>query len=44
MKKTGYRLSDQKEKTPLLAHLFMILFGLICLIPFITVVSASCLI
>ena len=41
MKKSGYRLSAQKERTPLGAHVFMIVFGMLCLIPFITVVSAS---
>ena len=41
MKKSRETQKRKQEKTSLPVHIFFLLFGLICLIPFITVVSAS---
>ncbi len=41
MERTITKTKNPKEKTSIWVHLFFILFGLICIIPFMIVVSAS---
>lgn len=41
MKKTVSVIAKQKERTNPLVHIFFILFGLACILPFMTVISAS---
>ena len=41
MERTISKTKNPKEKTSIWVHLFFILFGLICIIPFMIVVSAS---
>lgn len=39
--KMEMRKKQKRQRTPIVVHLFFILFGVMCLIPFMTVVSAS---
>lgn len=41
MKSSGYRLNAKKDRSPIGAHIFMIIAGLTCLLPFLIIVSAS---
>ncbi|MDY3917442.1 MAG: carbohydrate ABC transporter permease [Candidatus Limivivens sp.] len=41
MKKSTTTVKTKKEKTSIWVHLFFILFSVICIIPFVTVISAS---
>lgn len=34
-------ISKKKEKTSLWVHFFFILFGVVCIVPFIVIISAS---
>lgn len=34
-------LAKKKEKTSLWVHFFFILFGVVCIVPFIVIISAS---
>ena len=41
MIKTKSKIAMEKEKTSIWVHLFFIIFGLICIVPFLVVISAS---
>lgn len=41
MRRTKTTRASNKEKTSIWVHLFFIVFGLICIVPFMTVISAS---